>query len=142
MPAYDLNPNDPKAVARLLVALAIEHGGELRVNAPKYDSLEKGYALLIEYDRATSEVVVRVTSGKIMLVPPESSAWLRPKEEVPQERAVTQAQQDVIRRTVRSDEELAELEEALERKSTLAREASEGKGTRFRTVPPTPTTQA
>jgi hypothetical protein len=137
MAAYDLNPNDPKAVARLLVALAIEQGGELRLKGVAYDSLEKGYALLLEYDRATSEIVVRVTSGKIMLVPPENQAWLRPKEEVPIEREKSQAQQEVIRRSFRSDEELAELEEALNRKQTLAREVGEGKGTKFRTVPPT-----
>ena len=137
MPAYDLNPNDPKAVARLLVALALEQGGELRINAPKYDSLEKGYALLIEYDRATSEVVVRVSSGKIMLVPAENQAWLRPKEEVPRETERTQARQEVVRRTLRNDEELANLEEELDRKATLARDIREGKGTAFRTVPPT-----
>ena len=137
MPAYDLNPNDPKAVARLLVALALEKGGELRINAPSYDSIDKGYALLLEYDRVTSEVVVRVTSGKIMLVPAESQAWLRPKEEVPQQRAETQAQQEVIRRTLRSDEELADMEEKLNQKATLAREVADGRGTRFRTVPPT-----
>jgi len=137
MPAYDLNPNDPKAVARLLVALAIEQGGELRLKGVAYDSLEKGFALLLEYDRATSEIVVRVTSGKIMLVPPESAAWLRPKEEVPINAAQTQAQQEVIRRNWRSDEQLADLEEALERKQALAREVADGKGTKFRTVPPT-----
>lgn len=138
MAAYDLNPNDPKAIARLLVAFALAHGGELRLKGVDYDSIDKGFALLVEYDRATSEIVIRVTSGKIMLVPPESAAWTRPKEEVPHERATIEAQRDVIRRTVRSDEELAELEEALDRKQKLAREASEGRAaTKFRTVPTT-----
>ena len=137
MPAHLLDPNDPKAVARLLVALALENGGEVRIKAPDYDNIDKGYALLIEYDRATAEIVIRVTSGKIMLVPPESAAWIKRPEEMQRTSAETQATQEVQRRVIRSDEELAELEEALERKSTLAREVAEGKGTRFRTVPPT-----
>jgi hypothetical protein len=136
MPGYDIDPNDPKAIARLLVALALANQGEIRISAPAYDDIVKGHALLIEYDRSTSEIVVRVTSGKIMVVPPENQAWLRPKEVVPQQRAETQATQDVVRRTLRSDEELAELEEQLDAKTRLAREVNEGKGTKFRTVPP------
>ena len=137
MPGYDLDPNDPKAIARLIVAIALERGGELRVKAPEYDSIDKGYALLIEYDRLTSEIVLRVSPGKIMIIPPESAAWLKQPQERPQQRAEMQATQETVRRNLRSDEELADLEEALERKATLAREIREGKGTKFTTIPPT-----
>jgi hypothetical protein len=137
MPGYNIDPRDPMAVARVLIALTKEKGGEIRLRACDYDTIEQGYALLFEYDRATSEIVLRVSNGKIAIIPAENQAWLRPKEEVPIEREKSQAQQEVIRRSFRSDEELAELEEALNRKQTLAREVNEGKGTKFRTVPPT-----
>jgi len=133
--------NDPKTIARLLVSAALEHGGELRIKATTYDTIDKGRAMVVDFDRAASEIVIRVTSdlGKVVIVPAENSQWLKQPEERPQQRAETQATQDVVRRTFRSDEELAELEEQLDRKQTLAREVAEGKGTKFRTVP---TTQA
>jgi hypothetical protein len=139
MPAHSLDLADPKAVARLLVSACLEHGGELRIKALTYDTIDKGRAMIVDFDRATSEIVIRVTSdlGKVMVVPAENSQWLRPKEEVPRNQAETQATQEVVRRTLRSDEELAELEEQLEKKASLAREVQEGKGTKFRTVPPT-----
>jgi hypothetical protein len=139
MPAHLIDPNDPKAVARLLVTLVLESSGELRIKASNYDSIDKGYALLVEYDKVNSEIVLRATSGKIMLVPAENAAWTRQREEVPRVQAETQATQEVRQRIVRSDEELADLEEKLNQKAALAREVAEGKGTRFRTVP---TTQA
>lgn len=137
MPAHSIDPNDPKAVARLLVTLVLSNDGELRIKASDYDSIEKGYALLVEYDRVNSTVVLRATSGKIMLVPAESAAWTRQREEVPRERAEIQATQEVRQRVLRSDEELAEYEEKLNQRTALAREVAEGKGTKFRTVPST-----
>ena len=139
MPAHNLDPNDPKAVARILVALAIEHGGEFRVKAITYDGLEHNRALLVDYDKLTSELVIRVTSecGKVMIVPSENQSWLRSPESTPRVRAEIEAQQDVKRRIQRSDEELAELEERLNRRATLAREVEEGKvRAPFRTAPP------
>jgi hypothetical protein len=116
--------------------MTLQHGGEVRIKAPDYDGIDKGYALLIEYDRATSEIVIRVSSGKIMLVPCESAGWIKQREEVPRERAEIQATQSAQRSVVRTDEELAAFEEALDKRTALAREVNEGKGTRFRTVPP------
>ena len=41
MPAHSLDPNDPKVIARLLVALLHDHKGEIRVKAGNYDNMER-----------------------------------------------------------------------------------------------------
>lgn len=126
-------------MARILVALAIEHGGEFRVKAITYDGLEHNRALLVDYDKLTAEIVIKVTSecGKVMIVPSENQSWLRSPESIPRQRAEIEAQREVQRRVVRSDEELADLEERLNAKATLAREVQEGKvRVPFRTAPP------
>ena len=128
MPSHNLDPNDAKNVARLLVALALEHGGELRVKAITYDGLDKGRLLLVDYDRLAGELVIRATSdcGRAMIVPPENASWSRPPEEAPTERARIQAERAVQHRVVRSDQELAEFEERRNQEAELARQAKEG----------------
>jgi hypothetical protein len=127
MPSHNLDPNDSKNVGRLLISIIREHGGELRIKAPTYDSYDKGCFLIIDYDPAANEIVLRSTSnyGRAMVVPPENATWLRNPDDV--NRPTIQAQQNVQRRTVRSDEELAEFEEARTREAQLAREASAGR---------------
>ena len=134
MPSHNLDPNDPKNVARLLIALVMEHGGEVRIKAMTYDSYERGRFLIVDIDKASNEIVLRSTSdfGRAIIVPPENASWLRPQEE--RDQPTIQAQRNVQRRTVRSDEELAALEEARNAEAQLAREANEGSiSTRFRT---------
>lgn len=134
MPSHNLSPDDPKNVARLLIALVMEHGGEIRLKAATYDSYDKGRFLIIDYDPAANDIVLRSTSnfGRAIIVPPENTAWLRPPEEV--NRPAIEAQRNVQRRIHRSDEELAAMEEARNREATLAREASTGQlQPRFRT---------
>jgi hypothetical protein len=60
-----------------------------------------------------------------MVVPPENAAWLRNPDDV--NRPTIQAQENVRRRIVRSDEELADLEQSRTREAQLAREAAEGR---------------
>lgn len=129
MPAYSLDPNDPKTISRILVALVREHGGELRLKAMTYDGLERGVFLVMDFDRATLEVVLRCTteSGRVVVVQPESYSWTKPKEEAQTQQPQIAAQEAVRHRILRSDEELADLEERRQQESTLAREASEGR---------------
>lgn len=140
MPAHNIDLNDPKAIARLLICLVIHRGGELRLPASSYDSYERGRLLTVDYDKDKGDLVLRSTSdfGHVLVVPAENSQWLRPQEEVPRERMQVQAERSVQRRVVRSDEELAEFEEMREKESQLARESKEGQlpRTPFRTVPP------
>ena len=137
MPAHLLDPNDPKNIARILLCIVMEHGGELRLKAATYESYERSRFLSVDYDVASAELVLRSTSnfGRAIPVQPESAAWSRPIEEV--ERPTQQAQLRQRQRTARSDEELAAFEEARTREAQLAAEAaSGGAATRFRNVPP------
>lgn len=127
MPSHNLDPSDSKNVGRLLISIIKEHGGELRVKAATYDSYDKGCFLIIDYDPVANEIVLRSTSnyGRAMVVPPENATWLRAPEDV--NRPTIQAQENVRRRTMRSDEELAEFEEQRTREAQLAREAAAGR---------------
>jgi hypothetical protein len=136
MPAHSLDPNDPKVIARLLVALLHDHKGEIRVKAGNYDNMERGVFLLVDFDKATCEIVMRCTteSGRAIVVSPEAHAWSKPPEENQRIAQGIAAQRAVRQRTVRSDEENAVLEDRLTQEATLAREASEGSlHPRFRT---------
>ena len=134
MPSHQLDPNDPNNVARILTCVVMEHGGELRLKAATYDSYENARFLIYDYDRLTNEIVLRVTSnfGRAIAVKAENANWLRAPED--RDAPTIQAQRNVQRRVIRSDEELAAFEEARTREAQLAREASEGHvRTRFRT---------
>jgi hypothetical protein len=128
MPGYAFDPTDKNNLARLLLTIVLESGGELRVKAPDYDKLDRGRLLIIDFDRETSEIVIRSTSdfGKAVLVQPEASGWTTPQNQSPQSRAEAAAQSGVRVRVMRTDEELAEYEAQRGRESTLAREAAEG----------------
>jgi hypothetical protein len=128
MPGHNFDANDPKAIARLLLCLVIHRGGELRLPVAAYDSYDRARLLTIDYDRDKGDLVLRSTSdfGRVVVVPPENSQWLRPQEEIPRERSRVQAEQSAARRIVRSDEELAEFEEMREKEAQLARESKEG----------------
>ncbi len=140
MPAYSFDPNEKQNLARLLLAIVLESGGELRVKAVAYDTLDKGRLLSVDYDREKCEIVLRSTTefGKVIVVSPEAHQWTKPLSETPRQQAQVQAQENVRRRTIRTDEELAEFEEQRGRESTLAREAEAGQLPRmpFRVAPP------
>ena len=136
MPSFNLDVSDKETIARLLVALVHAHGGELRLKAHTYDSLERAVFLVSDFDKERLEIVLRCTteSGRIYIVKPEAAAWSKQPEENPRIAQGIAAQRAVRQRTARSDEENAILEDRLTREATLAREASEGSlHPRFRT---------
>lgn len=139
MPSHSLELNDPKTLARLILALAIENGGELRFKGATYDSIDSGRILLVDYDKKKGQVILKASSnfGRAMQVQPESYAWVQPQTEAPLERARTKAAAQASRRALHSDEELAEMEENLTRNQQVARAVEEGKTPiRLRTIPP------
>jgi hypothetical protein len=144
IPAHSFDPNEKQNLARLLLAIVLQSGGELRVGAVNYDTLDKGRLLVVDYDREKAEIVLRSTTdfAKAIVVTPEAYNWTKPLSETPQARAQVQAQENVRRRTMRTDEELAEFEEQRGRESTLAREAEAGPlpKTPVRVAPPPETT--
>lgn len=137
MPAHQIDLHDPKSVARLLLAIVLSKGGEVKIPASTYDSIDRGRLLLIDFDRATSELVVRASSdwGRAMTVQPESFGWTQPQESAPREVARQEAAQQVRQSTTHSDEELADMEDQMIRRQKLAKEAAgSDKALRIRTV--------
>lgn len=127
MPSHTLDPNDPTNMARILTCLVLEKGGELRLKAATYDSYEHSRFLVIDFDVAANEIVLRSTSnfGRVVAVKAENAQWLKTPDE--RNAPLIQAQKNVQRRTLRSDAELADLEESRTREAQLAREATEGR---------------
>ena len=139
MPAHQIEIQDPKSVARLLLAIVLANKGELRIKACDYDSIDQGHLLVVDFDRATSEVVLTATSnfGRALVVQPESHAWVKPAETATLERARVTAERETQQRTVRTDEELADMEDAAARRQAVAKAVAEGKiPLQLRTVAP------
>ncbi len=120
---------DPQAVLRLILALVIKNGGELRVKAPLYDSLDRARRLVVDFDAKKGDIVLRATSdfGRAIIVTPENIAWVKPPEAAPLERARVTAEHEAEKRHVPSDEELADMEERQAALQKLSRDAKEGK---------------
>ena len=139
MPAHSCDLRDPKNVLRVLLALVIENGGELRLKAATYDTQDRQKLLTVDFDRRKSQIVIRATSdfGSVVQVPPESYQWSAPPAQAPLERARTIAEAEATRRAIPSDEDLADLEERAQKNRNVAAEAAEGRTpVRIRTVPP------
>lgn len=137
MPAHAINLKDPQSALRVLLALVIQAGGELRVKALTYDQLDKGRILTIDFDRKRSQIVLRATSDLASAVPvqPEAHQWVMPANEAPLERARIRVEHEAEERSIRTDEQLAELEEELARKQQLAEDVKKGKSPlRLKTV--------
>ena len=137
MPAHNCELNDSKSVLRILLAAVLEVGGELRVKAATYDSLDRGRLLTVDSDKRKGQLVLRATSdfGRAVVVQPESFQWSQPKEVAPLERARAVAEAESAKSAVHSDEELADMEEAAQRRQALAREAAKsGVAMRIKTV--------
>lgn len=140
MPAHALELNDPKTLARLLLALAMENGGEVRLRASVYDSIDRGRILLVDYDRKRGQVVLKASSdfARAVTVAPESYQWVAPPAEAPMERARIRAAAMAERVSIPTDEELADREERAQRNQKLAEDVEAGKiPIRLRTMPPT-----
>jgi len=137
MPAHAIDLKDPQSALRVLLALVVQAGGELRCKAVVYDQLDKGRLLTIDFDRRKSQIVIRATSDLASAVPvaPEAHQWVMPATAAPLERARVAATHEAEQRSVPSDEELAELEQEMLRKQKLARDVAEGKNPlRLKTV--------
>lgn len=137
MPSHNADLNDPKNILRILMAVVIKSGNELRVKAPLYDSMDRGKLLVVDFDAKKNEIVLRATSdfGRAVVVQPESFQWSQPPNVAPLERARAVAEAESAKSAVHSDEELADMEEAAERRQALAREAAKsGVAMRIKTV--------
>lgn len=137
MPAHSIDLKDPQSALRVLLALVIQEGGELRIKAMTYDQLDKGRILTIDFDRRKSQIVIRATSDLASAIPvaPEAHQWVMPPETHPLERARVTATRDAEQRSIPSDEQLAELEEEMLKRQKLAKDVAEGKNPlRLKTV--------
>lgn len=137
MPSHTADFRDPQTAVRILLALTVANGGELRVKASQYDSLDRQKLLVIDFDAQKNEIVLRATSafGRAVVVQPESYQWAKPPEAAPLERARQVAESETRTRAVHTDEELADMEEEAERRQALAREAAKsGVAMRIKTV--------
>jgi len=137
MPAHSIDLKDPQSALRVLLALVLQAGGELRIKAVTYDQLDRGRILTIDFDRKRSQIVLRATSDLASAVPvaPEAHQWVMPPSAAPLERARVRAEHEVEERNIRTDEQLAELEEELARKQQLAKDVKEEKNPlRLKTV--------
>ena len=115
----------------------LKSGGELRVKASVYDSLDAGRLLCVDYDSRKGDIVLRATSnfGRAIVVQPESSAWVKPIDAAPLERARVTAEREAAQVAVHTDEELAEREDELARRQAVAKLVKEGKSPmRLRTM--------
>jgi hypothetical protein len=137
MPAHAINLKDPQSALRVLLALVVQAGGELRCKAVVYDQLDKGRLLTIDFDRRKSQIVIRATSDLASAVPvaPEAHQWVMPPSAAPLERARVVAEHEAEIRNIPSDEQLAEMEERIAANQKLARDVKEGKNPlRLKTV--------
>jgi hypothetical protein len=127
MPAHNLELGDPESLARLLLTIVMEHKNELRIRACDYDAIDAGRLLVVDFDRDTGEIVIRATSGwgRARKVSPENAAWTMPAQESPLNRARVEATAKARQVAVRTDEELAEMEEALQKRQSLAKAEEE-----------------
>jgi hypothetical protein len=139
MPAHNAELSDSKSILRILLALVLENGGELRIKATSYDGIDKGRLLTVDFDDKKSQIVLRATSawGRAVVVQPESHAWVQPQTEAPLERARVRAEAIAQRRAIPSDEQLADMEESIQRNQDVAKDVTDGKvPIRLRTIPP------
>lgn len=137
MPAHQIDLKDPQSISRLLLAVVLSGGGELRLPAHVYDGIDRGRLLLVDFDREKSELVISATSdwGRAITIAPESYAWTQPANVAPLERQRVAAEVAAAKTSMHSDEELAEMEESMQRNQKLAKDVAEGKNPlRIRTV--------
>ena len=137
MPAYTIDLGNPQDVLRILLTL-VSRDGELRFKMADYDELERGKLLIIDRDKKKGEIVIRATTdyGSVVKVSPEAHQWTLPMTEAPVERARLRAEEAAKRRSLMSDEQLAEAEDKMIRDQQIATDVEAGKSpTRLRIRP-------
>lgn len=130
MPSYSLDLRDAQTVLRILVCLVEQtKRKELQLSAEDYDSLAHGKLLMVDYQRKKGIISLRVTSdnGAAVPVAPEAHQWVKPPEAAPLERSRVNAEREAEQVSVRTDEELADLEDRRAAVQKLAREVAAGK---------------
>lgn len=133
MPSHNLNLADEKTghatALRVILALAEEAGGEIRFKARTYDAMDRNKLLVLDVDHEKGEIVIQSTTdfGSVVRVVPEATQWSLPANLAPTERTRLAAEAAAERRNLPSDEELADLEERLNRTAKVAREVADGK---------------
>jgi hypothetical protein len=129
MPSYNLNLADPQTVLRILVTIVEQSGGILEFHSEDYDKMDRSKLLAVDYDRTKCINTLRVLSNSSAVVPvvPEAHGWTQPPQTAPLERARNEATQQAKRQTVRTDEELADMEDEMQKRQALADLEKEGK---------------
>lgn len=59
----------------LLLALVNQAGGELHISAPVLESLDSGGKLLVDWDSANQQVVVRAATGSLVVAEIRGTGW-------------------------------------------------------------------
>lgn len=112
MPAHDRGRAPLDAyLGRLLLAAVKAAGGELRIPCATIDAVDQEENLVKDYDAATNTLVLRSCGRftEVWAVRPESATWIDQNRNP--DLAVAAA-----RTSVKTDAELADLEERLQRK--------------------------
>jgi hypothetical protein len=128
MPAHNAEITDPKTVLRILLALVIEQGGEVRVKATSYDRLDRGRLLTVDFDGEAGQIVLRASTewGRAVVVQPEAASWSQPANAAPRERARVAAEEEAAHRSIHTDEELADMEDKAARAQAVAAAVARG----------------
>lgn len=129
MSAHAPEGSEVAHLARILLSLAVEAGGEIRLKGSTYDSLDSRRMLLIDFSAEKGELVIRAASqfSRAIVIEPENRQWTKPLEENPRVQRQTEAERLVQRSTVLDDEKLADLEDRKAKESAAARVARDSR---------------
>ena len=130
MPSWNLDINDKPTLLRILSVLIDEsEAKEIRFDARAYDTFDKPRLCVVDFDKKNGQIVLKLTStdGRVAVVQPEAHQWTLPLDQSPTHRQRTQAEQEAQRRSIPTDEELADLEERARQNAQLARDLEDGK---------------
>jgi len=113
MPAHSRPANAPldAYLGRLLLAAVKQAGGELRIPCAAIDAVDQEENLVKDYDAATNSLVLRSCGRftEVWAVRPEAATWIDQNRN-PDLAAAS------ARSSIKTDSELADLEERLMRK--------------------------
>lgn len=107
-------------LSRILLALAVQNGGELRIQASEVDSLDTRRVLMRDYDPKTGDIVIRAGTpfAEFLQVQPEAAQWTKRIEDRQE-----QTGQTPPRTSSPTDAHLAEIEAGLRRRAENRRQA-------------------
>ena len=126
MPAHDRGRAPLDAyLGRLLLAAVKANGGELRISCSSIDAIDTDEHLVKDYDASANAIVLRSCGrfAEVWQVKPEATQWV-------DQTKTADVAAAAARSSIKTDDELAALEERLMRKPFR------------RSIPPRPTTSA